>query len=93
MLKLEENSIAQAWELEVTCKNKKYLDEVVNAILKYGMINFEVEGVEFSPMQNNEFEGSYTVLMWCHWFGNLSKIAADLAEIEERQESFDNNGK
>ena len=28
MIKLDEKSNAQAWELEVTCRNKKYLDEV-----------------------------------------------------------------
>ena len=46
MMKLDEKSNAQAWELEVTCRNKKYLDEVVKAILKYGMVNFEVQLVE-----------------------------------------------
>lgn len=38
MIKSDVNSNAQSWELEITCKNKKYLDEVVSAILKYGMI-------------------------------------------------------
>lgn len=34
MIKSDENSNAQSWELEISCKNKKYLDAVVKAILK-----------------------------------------------------------
>lgn len=83
MINIDENTKAQGWELEVTCKNREYLGEVVLAILKYGMINFEVRTVECHS--NNEgWEGSYTVLMWCYWFNNLSSIAQDLKEIEEK---------
>ena len=87
MMKLDEKSNAQAWELEVTCKNKKYLDEVVKAILKYGMINFEVELVECLS-NHEEYNGRYTVLMWCSWFNNLSNIAKDLSEIETKFEKI-----
>jgi hypothetical protein len=86
-MKLDEKSNAQAWELEVTCKNKKYLDEVVKAILKYGMINFEVELVECLS-NYEEYNGRYTVLMWCSWFNNLSNIAKDLSEIEDKFEKI-----
>lgn len=85
MLKLDEKSNAQSWELEVTCKNKKYLDEVVKSILKYGMIEFEVSLIEC--LRNvDEWDGRYTVLMWSSWFENLKKITDDLAEIEKKLE-------
>jgi len=87
MIKLDEKSNAQAWELEVTCRNKKYLDEVVKAILKYGMINFEVELVECLS-NHKEYNGRYTVLMWCSWFHNLADIAKDLSEIEDKFEKI-----
>jgi hypothetical protein len=87
MIKLDEKSNAQAWELEVTCRNKKYLDEVVKAILKYGFINFEVELVECLS-NHEEYNGRYTVLMWCSWFNNLSNIAKDLAKIETKFEKI-----
>lgn len=46
MIKVDDKSNAQSWELEVTCKNRAYLNEVVKAILKYGMIEFEVNIVD-----------------------------------------------
>jgi hypothetical protein len=82
MLKSDEKSNANAWELEVTCKNKQYLDEVVNAILKYGMINFEVQSID-CICNDERWDGRYIVFMWCSWFSNLKKIVSDLAEIEE----------
>lgn len=81
MIKVDENSNAQSWELEVTCKNKKYLDAVVNAILKYGMIDFQVENTECIS-NTDVYDGRYTVFMWCSWFNNLKNIATDLADIE-----------
>jgi hypothetical protein len=91
MIKLDENSKAQSWELEVTCKDRVYLNEVVTAILKYGIINFEVEVVESYTNHDDDDkrEGSYTVLMWCSWFSNLGDIANDLKEIENRLEKED----
>lgn len=82
MIKLDEKSNAQSWELEITCKNKKYLDEVVKAILKYGMIDFEVNTIEYYT--NPEGDGRYTVFMWCSWFHNLKNITKDLEKIEKR---------
>lgn len=83
MIKVDDKSNAQSWELEITCKNKKYLDEVVNAVLSYGMIDFEVVNVEC--LSNSDgWEGRYTVFMWCSWFNNLSNIAKDLKKIEGR---------
>ena len=83
MIKVDEKSNAQSWELEVTCKNKKYLDEVVKAILSYGMIDFKVENVEcFSNCDG--WESRYTVFMWCCWFNNLANISKDLKKIEKR---------
>lgn len=82
---MDEKSNAQSWELEVTCKNKKYLDEVVMAILKYGMINFEVINVECLSSHNG-WDGRYTVLMWCNWFKNLELISKDLSKIENKFE-------
>ena len=86
MLETNKDSNAQSWELEVTCKNKKYLDAVVKAILSYGMIDFEVENVEC--MSNSDgWDGRYLVLMSCSWFNNLKKIAKDLAKIEKKFEN------
>jgi hypothetical protein len=82
MIKTDEKSNAQSWELEITCKNKRYLDAVIGAILKYGMIDFEVECVEFFS-HPDEKDGRYTVFMWCSWFHNLKSIAKDLAKIEK----------
>jgi hypothetical protein len=83
MIKVDEKSNAQSWELEVTCKNKKYLDEVVKAILSYGMIDFKVENVECLSNYDG-WEGRYTVFMWCSWFNNLANISKDLKKIEKR---------
>lgn len=86
MIKSDATSNAQSWELDVTCKNKKYLDSVVGAILSYGMIDFQVECVEC--LSNHDgWEGRYTVLMWCSGFGNLKEIAGDLAKIEKEFEN------
>lgn len=88
MINTDEKSNAQSWELEVTCKNKNYLDEVVKAILKYGMINFEVNNVDGYMNCKDEWEGRYVVLMWCSWFANLKDIANDLAEIEKKLDNL-----
>ena len=82
MINTDEKSNAQCWELEVTCKNKKYLNAVVKAILKYGMISFEVENIEYMG-RNDDWDGRYLVLMWCSWFNNLKRISKDLAKIEK----------
>lgn len=86
MIKTDKNSNAQTWELEIACKNKKYLDEVVKAILKYGNLNFEVE-VGDCITNHEEWDGRYSVLIWCSWFANLADISKDLAEIEEKLEN------
>lgn len=84
MIKCDEMSNAQAWELEVVCKNKKYLNAVVNAVLKYGYINFEVEIVDRLPDNDGKWDACYTVFMWSSWFNNLRPIAKDLAKIEKK---------
>ena len=85
MINTDEKSNAQSWELEVTCKNKIYLDAVVEAILSYGMIEFEVRSVECLSNVDG-WDGRYTVLMWCSWFSILKNIAKDLAKIEKKLE-------
>ena len=47
------------------------------------MIDFEVNNTECLS-NADEWDGRYTVLMWCSWFNNLKNITTDLAEIEER---------
>lgn len=86
MIKVDEKSNAQSWELEIICKNKQYLDKVVSAILKYGMLSFEVECIGCNS-NNDGYDGRYLVLIWCSWFNNLSSIAKDLDLIEEELES------
>lgn len=83
MINADINSNAQAWELEITCKNKEYLNQVVRAILQTGTINFQVENVEYNSTQD-DWEGRYTVLIWSSWFSNLNNLTRDLAEIEEK---------
>lgn len=85
MIKEDELSNAQSWELEVVCKNKEYLDSVVSAILKYGMMNFEVELIECTS-NIPKWEGRYRVLIWSCWFNNLKNISKDLAKIEKQIE-------
>lgn len=77
MINSDVKSNAQPWELEVVCKNRKYLNAVVEAILKYGIIEFEVNIEDYSSD-----DGIYTVLMWSVWFNNLANIAKDLEIIE-----------
>jgi len=86
MIKVDEKSNAQSWELEVTCKNKVYLDAVIHAILKYGMIEFEVNLVDINTSHDGIFDGRYTVLMWCSWFHNLKRITKDLNKIEKKHD-------
>lgn len=88
MINIDEDSKAQGWELEITCKNRKYLNRVVGAILKYGMLNFEVNIVDCHS-NHDGWEGSYTVLIWCSWFNNLADIASDLKEIESELEGYE----
>jgi hypothetical protein len=85
MMKVDDKSNAQSWGLEVTCKNKKYLDLVVAAILKYNVIEFEVNLIDITS-NSEEFNGRYTVLLWCYWFHNLKSISKDLAKIEKKFE-------
>ena len=82
-----EKSNAQSWELEIACKNKQYLDLVVNAILKYGMVNFEVKIIDCHHNEP-EWDGRYLVLIWCHWFDILAKVSNDLAKIEKDLEEY-----
>ena len=86
MINSDDKSNAQNWELEVTCKNKKYLKKVVKAILKYGMINFEVKNVEFHYCHEGGYDARYIVFMWCSWFHNLADISKDLSKIEKKLE-------
>lgn len=85
MIKSDETSNAQSWELEILCKNKKYLDAVVGAILKFGMLNFEVENIEVIG-NYPKFDGRYSVLIWCSWFSNLKNLTDELAIIEKEFE-------
>jgi len=87
MVNTDEKSNAQSWELEITCKNKKYLDAVVKAVLKYGMMNFEVENIECTT-NHERWDGRYLVLIWCSWFSNLSNLSKDLARIEKKLEKI-----
>lgn len=86
MIKVDERSNAQSWELEITCKNKQYLDAVVGALLKIGKINFEVQNIECLS-NHEEWDARYTVFMWCSWFSILEEISTKLSQIEVELES------
>ena len=83
MIKVDEQSNANSWELEVVCRNKEYLDAVMAAILKFGMMNFEVE-VTGCNSNHKGYDGRYTVLVWCSWFHNLSALTKELEAIEKK---------
>jgi len=88
MLKGNNDSKAQNWELEVVCKNKKYMGAIVKAIVKIGKIGFEVEVGECFQTDPS-FDASYNVLMWCSWFINLGDVAKELVRIESKFEQYD----
>lgn len=83
MINSDVKSNAQPWELEIVCKNRKYLDAVVEAILKYGFLEFEVNVEEYSSD-----DGIFTVLIWSVWFNNLAELANDLNEIEKEYDKL-----
>jgi hypothetical protein len=87
MINLDEKSNAHAWELEVSCKNRKIRDEFVAAILSEGCIEFEVRSCD-DVMGNHEGEidGHYTILSWCHWIHNLHSLTGKFLEIEKKYE-------
>ena len=84
MLEKHKKSNAQQWELEVTCKNRNYLNAVVKAILKQGLIDFQVESVEGCYNSENVWVGRYLVFMTCSWFNNLHNITKELVKIERK---------
>lgn len=86
MVEIDEKSNAQSWELKVTCKNSKYLNAIIEAILKYGMMDFEVKNIEFFSNPDGH-EGRYLITIQCSWFGNLRRISKDLAKIEQHLDS------
>jgi hypothetical protein len=89
MVKQNELSNAQTWELEVVCKNKEYLTQVVNSILNYGMLDFEVECCnDVFQDHGGDFNGHYTVLIFGSWFNNLNNLTNDLKNIEEKLDNL-----
>ena len=87
MIKQDEKSNAQSWELEVTCKNIKWLNRVVNILLEYGMFDFEVENIEC--LSNHEgWDGRYIVIIYGNWFHNLSSLSQDLELIEKELDNL-----
>jgi len=83
MIKVDEKSNAQSWELEVTCKNRAYRDAIVKAALEDGFIEFEVELVDIIHSHEESMDARYTVLMWGSWFNRLANIAKKLNKIEK----------
>jgi|APSaa5957512622_1039677.scaffolds.fasta_scaffold151201_3 hypothetical protein len=87
MFKADEESNANPWELEIMCRDRKFLKDVVKAILKEGQINFEVELLRFTGM-NGDIDGRYSVFMWGVWFNNLNRITRSLKRIEKKFEKI-----
>lgn len=90
MIKGNEDSQAQSWELEVICKNKKYCDAVIKTLLNHGWVDFEVTSLQPKGKDRDTglWEGSYSILMWSHWFTNLASLTADLKDIEHELEEY-----
>ena len=88
MIKHDEKSNGQAWELEITCKSKQYLDAVVKAILSDGMIDFEVQMVEPTMCHDEAFDARYLVLSWAFGFSRLASFTKELAKIERKFEKY-----
>lgn len=86
MIKTDEKSNAQSWELEITCKNKKYLQDIVKYLVKDGRYEFEVNSVEIVG-NVSEFDGRYIILIWCSWFNNLALLSRVLKRIENKHEN------
>lgn len=82
MKEVNENSNAQSWELEVVCKNRKYLNAIIGVILEQKCLNFKAVCVD---MIAND-DARYLVLVWGHWFGNLKNLTKQFAKIENRLE-------
>ena len=86
MINAEPKSNAQSWELEVACKNRKYLNAVIKEILKDGFIEFEVTLEDILHSHEEGMDGRYLVLMWGTWFNRLAHISKKLSKIEKRFE-------
>ena len=83
MINTDEKSNTQSWELEVTCKNKEYLNQIVSIILSVGIIEFEVNTVDGYFNEDDVWEGRYLVLLWCSGFTNLNHVSKEFAQIED----------
>ena len=86
MIKSDLNSQANPWELEVLCKNRDYLNKVIEAILSFGHFNFEVETIEITS-NHPEFQGIYTGLVAGSWLSNSHDLAEKLSIIENGKHS------
>ena len=86
MIKTDETSNAQCWELEVTCKNVKYRDAVIKAALSLGHVDIETDSVECTH-NYPKWEGKYTVLMWSSGFNNLAYLSKKLKKLEDKFEN------
>ena len=83
------SSNAQSWELEVVCKNKQYMIDIVDYLSKDGVYNFGVEIIEYHAPSEDESDGKYIVFVSCSWFSNIHCLALKLEEIEKKHEKFD----
>jgi len=81
-------SNAQSWELEVVCKNKEYMQEIVRWLSKNGVFEFSVEKIEYLPYEDDKWDGRYIVFVSCSWFSNLHGLATKLKDIEKKHEKL-----
>jgi hypothetical protein len=96
MIKADENSNAQCWELEIACKNIFYKNAVVDALKDFGMLSYEVEvGERLCSLTKDpaDWNSRYTILIWCSWFNNLAPLALRLEKIERELEGWDTEDK
>lgn len=83
MRELDVMSNNNNWELELICKDKKYLQKVITIILEIGNLEFTVECQEDVIIDiDNNIDGHYSILINGYWFSTLNKLTENLDIIE-----------
>lgn len=85
---MNKESNAQDWELNVVCKNKKYMKAIIEVLIDIGSIDYEVETVDYSAYADGDWDSRYVIYMSSCWFSNLAPLTKKLSKIEKKFEKF-----